>query len=224
MKSTQNSLISVLIVGDSPVAREGLGVMISQQSDLELIGKVECVEAALALAKTRKPGVIMVDLISTKTSIFDAAKALVTSLAGVKVILLSEFGLPRDFHRARETGVHGFLAKTIDGPWLAKSIKQAFNQGFCSPFDTSGALSSTVVVPKALSDRELEVLELMRRGMSNNDIGTALHISAQTVLTHAKSLFSKLHVANRAEAVAVGFDRGYLHLHGTGRSDGTWGE
>ncbi len=224
MNSSRKTPISVLIVGDSPVAREGLGVMLAQCGDLRIIGKVESTEAALALAEKQRPAVVIVDLISRSTSIFDSAKALVSSLADVRVILLSEYGLPRDFYRTREIGAHGFLSKTIDGPYLAKAIQRAFTNGFCWPFDDFGALIPKIELPKALSDREQEVLELMRRGMSNNDIGIALHISAQTVLTHAKSLFAKLHVATRAEAVAAGYDRGYLRLHGTGRSDGTWGE
>jgi DNA-binding NarL/FixJ family response regulator len=136
---------------------------------------------------------------------FETLEKLKAAHGKLVAIMFSGSAMPQDIDRARKLGACGFLSKDIDCLQLCSAIVHVWNGGQHWP-----ARADDAVRGRELSDRELQVLEAARRGLSNADIGRALSISEHTVKSHVKNLLKKLDAADRAEAVARGFEQGLL--------------
>jgi DNA-binding NarL/FixJ family response regulator len=136
---------------------------------------------------------------------FETLEKLKAAHRGLAAIMFSGSAMPQDIDRARKLGACGFLSKDIDCLQLCSAIVNVWNGGQHWPARATDAIRG-----RELSERERQVLEAIRRGLSNADIGRALSISEHTVKSHVKKLLKKLDAADRAEAVARGFEEGLL--------------
>jgi DNA-binding NarL/FixJ family response regulator len=127
-----------------------------------------------------------------------------------RIIMLTSFDLEEEVFQSLAAGAQGYVLKSMAPEELMEAIRRVHAGERCVPEALERRLEERAET-KSLSPRELEVLDHMRRGLSNRDIGLALGISEHTAKNHSKAIFKKLQVADRAEAVAAGFERGLLH-------------
>ena len=128
-----------------------------------------------------------------------------------RIIMLTTSELEDEIERAVELGACGYLLKKITGDELARAIRLVHSGEICLPAEVTRRLAANRLAPR-LSEREREVLALLPRGLTNPEIAHALGITLNTAKTHLHTIFSKLDVANRAEAVSAALQRGLLQL------------
>lgn len=219
MAASPSPKIRILLVDDHAVARSGLASMLSVNPRFQVVAEADNSDAALGAYAAHLPQITLMDVRMPGTDGIETTRRLCQAFPDARVVLIGSDGLETDIVRGRAAGACGFVLKTITREHLTRAILHVIEHGWCSPYDPEKIIVSDT---HQLSLREMQVLELMRRGLSNKDIGKALNISPHTVLTHSKAIFSSLGVANRAEAVTAAFERGYFRLQPGGRPDGSW--
>lgn len=206
--------ITLIVVDDHPVVRDGLRGMFESAPGFEVLGEasggVEGVELALRL----DPDVVLMDLRMPDGGGVDAIAALTRHRARCKVLVLTTYDTDSDTIPAIEAGATGYLLKDAPREELFTAVRAAAEGRTVLSPAVASRLVSRVRTPAAgnepLSAREREVLELVARGTSNREIAAELFISEATVKTHLTHIYAKLGVKDRAAAVAVGYDRGIL--------------
>jgi len=216
---TAEPTITLLIVDDHPVVRDGLRGMFESAPGFTVLGEaangVEAVERATALG----PDVVLMDLRMPGGSGVDAIRELTRRGARAKVLVLTTYDTDSDTLPAIEAGATGYLLKDAPRDELFTAVRAAAEGRTVLSPAVASRLVHAVRTPagngnEPLSAREREVLALVARGTSNREIARELFISEATVKTHLTHLYAKLGVNDRAAAVAVAYDRGIL-----GRSD-----
>ncbi|KUM82986.1 MULTISPECIES: response regulator [Streptomyces] len=207
--------ISVLIVDDHPVVRDGLRGMFESAPGFTVLGEasngVEAVERAAAL----DPDVILMDLRMPGGGGVDAIRELTRVEARAKVLVLTTYDTDSDTLPAIEAGATGYLLKDAPRDELCTAVRAAAEGRTVLSPAVASRLVSAVRSPRApanepLSAREREVLALVAQGTSNREIARELFISEATVKTHLTHLYAKLGVNDRAAAVATAYRRGIL--------------
>jgi DNA-binding NarL/FixJ family response regulator len=208
-------IITLLIVDDHPVVRDGLRGMLAADPGFDVLGEaaggVEAVELALRL----NPDVVLMDLRMPAGSGVDAIAELTRRGARAKVLVLTTYDTDSDTIPAIEAGATGYLLKDAPREELFAAVRAAAEgRTVLSPAVASRLVSAVrkpvVPVGETLSAREREVLALVAKGTSNREIARELFISEATVKTHLTHLYGKLGARDRAAAVAVAYDRGIL--------------
>ncbi len=206
------SPIRVLIVDDHPVVRDGLRAMLATQPDMEVVGEAATGTEAVARAHTLRPDVVLMDLQMPQLDGPGAIAALREREPGVHVLVLTTYGTDVDITRAVDAGATGYLLMDAPREQLFSAIRSAASgESALSPSVAARVLGRMrAPAEQALSPRELEILQVVARGLSNKDIGRHLHVSEATVKTHLLHIYAKLEVRDRASAVAAGYQRGLL--------------
>jgi DNA-binding NarL/FixJ family response regulator len=205
-------MITILLVDDHPVVREGLRGMLEAEPDLSVIGEAGSGAEALALARTRRPDVILMDLRMPGTDGVWATERILAESAASKVVVLTTYETDADILRAVEAGAAGYLLKDASRAELAGAIRAAARGETVLAPSVASRLIKRVRNPAApsLSSREVEVLALVAKGMTNAEIGQSLHIAEATVKTHLLRTFGKLDVSDRTAAVTTAMALGLL--------------
>lgn len=212
---SEELLISLLIVDDHPVVRDGLRGMFESAPGFRVLGEasngVEAVERAAAL----DPDVILMDLRMPGGGGVEAIRELTRRTARAKVLVLTTYDTDSDTLPAIEAGATGYLLKDAPRDELFTAVRAAAEGRTVLSPAVASRLVSAVRAPRtpaneSLSAREREVLALVAKGTSNREIARELFISEATVKTHLTHLYGKLGVKDRAAAVAVAYDRGIL--------------
>jgi DNA-binding NarL/FixJ family response regulator len=205
-------VISVLLVDDHPVVREGLRGMLDAEPDLTVIGAAASGEEAVTLAAALVPDVILMDLRMPGLDGVGATERIVSSAPASKVVVLTTYETDADILRAVEAGAAGYLLKDSSRAELAGAVRAAARGETVLAPSVATRLVRQVRNPAqpGLSARELEVLGLVAKGLTNADIGGRLHISEATVKTHLLRMFAKLDVSDRTAAVTTAMARGLL--------------
>jgi len=190
------SKIRILIVDDHAVMRGGLEAMLSRASSIDQVATASGGEEALELCATFQPNVILMDLRMPGMDGQSAIQAITRSWPGIRIIVLTGNGTTADMRLARQNGALGFLSKSAEPAMLLKVIATVAAGGSSFPAQVAYPARDTGITP-----RELELLQHLARGLSNEEGGSALGITGQTVKGYLKFLFPKLGAANRAEAV-----------------------
>ncbi|MFJ6559658.1 response regulator [Streptomyces sp. NPDC091412] len=211
---TDDAVISLLIVDDHPVVRDGLRGMFESAPGFTVLGEASGGVEALERAAALDPDVILMDLRMPGGSGVDAIRELTRRAARAKVLVLTTYDTDSDTLPAIEAGATGYLLKDAPRDELFTAVRAAaLGRTVLSPAVAS-RLVSAVRAPapgnEPLSAREREVLALVAKGTSNREIARELFISEATVKTHLTHLYAKLGVKDRAAAVAVAYDRGIL--------------
>jgi DNA-binding NarL/FixJ family response regulator len=202
--------ISVLIVDDHPVFRAGLTNLLESQPDLRVVAAVGTSEAALSMWRQHAPHVVILDLSMPGTSGFEMLRRLREMSSSASVLVLTSSESADDAVRAARAGAAGFVTKNVDQEEIVAAIRCVHRGERCFPEWSRRNTSPSGGGPGGLSARELEVLGFLRHGHSNAAIGRILGITERTVKAHVAAILEKLNAADRAEAVAKGFDLGIL--------------
>ncbi|MGY5004032.1 response regulator [Streptomyces griseus] len=216
MTETPARTISLVVVDDHPVVRDGLRGMFAAAPGFEVLGEAADGVDALAVTERLDPDVVLMDLRMPGGGGVAAIAELTRRGARSKVLVLTTYDTDSDTLPAIEAGATGYLLKDAPREELFAAVRAAADgRSVLSPAVAS-RLMTRVRTPAAgpaetvLSAREREVLVLVARGTTNREIAAELFISEATVKTHLTHVFAKLGAKDRAAAVAVGYDRGIL--------------
>jgi DNA-binding NarL/FixJ family response regulator len=205
-------MITLLIVDDHPVVRDGLRGMFSADPRFEVLGEAGDGAEAIAAGEKLQPDVILMDLRMPRTDGVAAIKELAKRGVRARVLVLTTYDTDSDVLPAIEAGATGYLLKDAPREELFRAVEAAARgQAVLSPAVATrlmGELRQPASEP--LSQRELDVLQLIAQGSTNREAANQLFISEATVKTHLLHVYAKLGVNDRAAAVATAFSRGYL--------------
>lgn len=205
-------MIRVMLVDDHPVVREGLRGMLEAEPDLTVVGEAGSGEEAVARAQAVDPDVILMDLRMRDLDGVGATERILADNPRTKVVVLTTYETDADILRAVEAGAAGYLLKDASRADLANAIRAADRGDTVLAPSVASRLVNRVRRPmtQTLSAREVEVLALVAKGLTNADIGRKLHISEATVKTHLLRTFGKLDVSDRTAAVTTAMSLGLL--------------
>ena len=214
--------IKVLIADDHAVVREGTRRILEQEPDMEVVGEAGDGEEAVNLATSLKPDVAIIDIAMPKLDGIEATKRIKAILPSINVLILSAYDDDQFIFSLLEAGAAGYLLKSIRGRELIDAIRAVYSgESVLHPSIARKVLNrfvSTSGKPEGqepsgvLSDREMEVLKLAAKGLSNQDIAEKLCISIRTVQGHLGHIFNKLQVGSRTEAVVRALKEGWVTL------------
>jgi two-component system, NarL family, response regulator LiaR len=198
--------IHVLLVDDHNVVRSGLATFLRAYDDLELVGEAKNGLEALNLCQNKQPDVILMDLIMPEMDGIAATRAILAEYPEIKIIAMTSFEEEQLVQGVLAAGAISYLIKNVTSDELAKAIRDAVSgKSTLSPEAAKVLVQATRPTRQPLFDlteRELEVLNLVAQGQSNQQIAQALVISLATVKAHISNILSKLQVSSRSEAIA----------------------
>ncbi len=198
----------ILIADDHAVVRMGLASLLGTQDGLTVVGDAEDGEAAVAKALELKPDVIIMDLMMPKKDGATATAEIHAALPETKILILTTFGTSDGIANALNSGATGALMKNAPNSQLVEAIRTVANGGRAVSEEVERLMEEDPPV-KALTPRQMEILEGLTRGLTNQDIAKELGIREDRVKDHVNAIFSRLGAANRTEAVAIAM-RKYL--------------
>ena len=204
--------IRVLLADDHPVVREGLNGMLSADPGTEVVGEAGSGAEAVALARTCRPDVVLMDLRMPGGDGVEAIRRITAELPATRVMVLTTYDTDADILRAVEAGASGYLLKDTPRAVLADAIRATARGETVLAPQVARRLVSRVRQPQreSLTPRETTVLALAARGLTNAEIGRELFISEATVKTHLLRTFTKLGVSGRTAAVTRAIETGLL--------------
>jgi DNA-binding NarL/FixJ family response regulator len=207
--------VRVLIVDDHPVVRDGLRSMLQAQPDLEVVADVANGHQALAAVARHSPDVVLMDLRMPALDGVQATRRLRAEHPGVHVLVLTTYDTDADILHAIEAGATGYLLKDAPREALFEAVRAAARgETVLAPAVAAKLMNRMRAAPEheQLTDRELDVLRLVAKGMTNRAIAHRLHVSEATVKTHLVHTYAKLGVDDRTAAVTTALERGLLRL------------
>jgi two-component system NarL family response regulator len=211
MNGKKKECIRILIADDHSVVREGLVSLVKRKSDMTVVGEASNGREAVDLWREHRPDVTLLDLRMPELDGVGAINKIRELDENARIIVLTTFDGDEDIYRAIKAGAKGYLLKDSAREALMDCIRRVHAGETCIPPNLAAKLAERVS-GEALSAREIEVLQRVAAGKSNKEIGAELFISEGTVKTHVKSIFSKLDVVSRTEAVATATRRGLIQL------------
>jgi DNA-binding NarL/FixJ family response regulator len=215
--------IRIVIADDQPLIRAGLRMLLSTVTDIEVVGEATNGEEAATLACALTPDVVLMDIRMPGTNGLEATQRILSSpdLSGVRVVILTTFDADEYIFEALEKGASGFLLKDAEPDEILRAIRAAASgDAVLSPgvtrrliADYAGRLRRREVPTgalDALTDREREVMTLVARGLSNDEIAKRLWVSPLTTKTHVSRILSKLGARDRTQLVVLAYELGLI--------------
>ena len=194
--------IKVLIADDHAIVRYGLNSLFSAQKDMTVVGQAKNGEEAVRLTLSEHPDIVIMDLVMPKKDGAEATAEIKAKAPKTKIVVLTSFGSFVGVSRALQSGAEGAILKTAEDETLVPTIRRIFKgEKVISP-DIQQQLSENLPTT-TLTQKQLDILTAMTRGLSDDDIAKTLGIAKITVRAHMKPIFAKLGAANRTEAVAI---------------------
>ena len=197
-------MISILIVDDHPMVREGLEAMLMSEEGFNVVALAPNGQAALEIAQQTKPDVVLSDIRMPRLDGFGMLGELRKLLPEVKVLLLAGMPLKEEEYRAKREGARGYLPKDVDQDRLSAAIREI------AANPDSFACEEFQAAPSLLTAREMDVLRLVAQGNQRDQIAAALGIGAESVKTHLKGIMTKLDCPNATSAVGRAYELGIL--------------
>jgi two-component system, NarL family, response regulator DegU len=211
--------ITVIIADDQTLFREGIKDLLENEKNIEVIAEAADGREALRLVKKLRPNVILLDIKLPHMDGIEATRQIHKECPTTNVLILSGYEDEAHVMEAIQAGANGYLSKMLPAAELVNALKTFANQGVMIPqpvmsklidglrnMGTANAEASLV----ALTKTEIKVLALLGRGQSNKEIAASLTCSVKTIKNHLNSMFQKLSVSNRTEAVVKGIDLGLI--------------
>ena len=216
------SKIRVLLAEDHAVVREGTSGLFSREDDLEVVGEAADGEEAVKMADELAPDVVVMDISMPVLNGIEATKRIKEADPSIAVLILTAYDNDQYIFAVLEAGAAGYLLKNISGRELVGAVRAVHaGESILHPivarkvvdrFMRQGAPAQSEESGEVLSERELRVLKLAARGLSNKDIAQELFLSVRTVQSHLGNIFNKLRVGSRTEAVLRGLKKGWITL------------
>ena len=218
-KNRASKKISVVIADDQTLFREGIKDLLSNETNIEVIGEAADGREALRLVKKLKPHVILLDIKLPHMDGIEATRQIHRDCPNTNVLILSSYEDESHVMEAIQAGANGYLSKMLPAVELVNALKTFANQGVMIPqpvmskliegLRSMGSTNSEASLV-ALTKTEIKVLANLGRGLSNKEIASTLTCSVKTIKNHLNSMFQKLSVSNRTEAVVKGIDLGLI--------------
>lgn len=208
--------IKVLIVDDHLMVRKGLALLVSGFKDLQMAGEASNAESAIKLFESKKPDVVLMDMVMPDVSGAEAIRRIKQIHAGAIIIALTSFGEEELIKEALRAGARGFLYKNVSVNELADAIRQVHKGRVVLDPKASEVMlrivseSNSAPIKSELSEREHEVLQLLAQGLTNKQIAIRLGIQLSTAKQYVSNIFAKLEVKSRAEAAATALRLGLI--------------
>jgi len=210
--------IKVLVADDHPAFREGLCRLLEDEDDLEIVAKSANGEEAVSLAVEMKPDVVVLDVAMPKINGIEAAKRIKEANPNTAILMISAYSYGAYMLDSLRAGAAGYLLKNVPLRELINAIRALSEGKAVFDLKAAGQTLRRLAADKGeirtgieeLQSRELDVIKLVAKGMSNKEIATELGISDRTVQTHLVNIFKKLDVGSRTEAVLHALKEGWL--------------
>jgi DNA-binding NarL/FixJ family response regulator len=223
----ERTVIRVAVADDQPLVRGGFAALVAHADDLELAGEAADGEAAVALARSARPDVLLMDVRMPVLDGIEATRRITAdpALASVRVVILTTFDLDEYVYAGLRAGASGFLLKDVTPERLVDAIRIAATGDALLAPSVTRRLVERYIVPadgarepgrtdpselERLTEREREVLALVARGLSNAEIGERIHVSHATAKTHVGRILTKLGARDRAQLVVAAYETGLV--------------
>jgi len=212
--------IRVLLAEDHVIVREGTSEFVQREPDMEVVGEAGDGEEAVKLATELQPDVVVMDIRMPKLNGVEATKRIKELYPSIAVLILTAYDYDQYIFALLEAGAAGYLLKGVRARELIDAIRAVYaGESVLHPVVARRVIERLISPSPAetkvigpLSEREMEVLNLAAKGISNKDIAEQLFLSPRTVQVHLGNIFNKLGVASRTEAILYGLRRGWLSL------------
>ncbi len=210
--------ITVLLVDDHEVVRSGVSAFLASQPDFEVVGEAKSGTEAVNLALKHVPDVVLMDLVMAKMDGVEATRQVKNVSPRTKIVVLTSYHQDEYIFPALKAGAISYILKDVKMDELADALRRA-SQGEATLHprvasrviqELHGAHREELNPYTELTDREMEVLKLIARGMSNSEIAEKLVISVNTVKGHVSNILSKLHLADRTQAAVYAWQQGIV--------------
>jgi DNA-binding NarL/FixJ family response regulator len=214
--------IRVLLCDDQVLVRDGFRMILNANDGIEVVGEAGDGGEAVELSKRLLPHVVLMDVRMPVMNGIEATRRIVLSGVETRVLILTTFDLDEYVYEALRAGASGFLLKDVTAAQLVEGVRVvAAGESMLAPTVTrrllerfAGSLPSADEGPPpslgSLTERELEILRLLTGGLSNAELGARLYLSEPTIKTHLSSIFRKLGVRDRVQAVIAAYDAGLV--------------
>ena len=218
-------MIRVLIADDQALVRGGFRMILDAQEDIEVVGEACDGREALARARELAPDVVLMDIRMPELDGLEATRRLLSGDGSCRVLILTTFDLDEYVYAAMKAGASGFLIKDVRPEQLADAVRVvSTGEALLAPVITRRLIEQFVSRPAPspgapqqldeLSERELEVLKLIARGQSNDEIALELFVTRATVKTHVTHILTKLRLRDRVQAVVLAYESGLVQPSG----------
>ena len=215
-------MIRVLIADDQALVRGGFRLILESQKDIEVVGEAADGREALEQAGKLRPDVVLMDIRMPELDGLEATRRLARMDGAPRILILTTFDLDDYVYEAMKAGASGFLLKEVRPEQLADAVRAiAAGEALVAPAITRRLIEEFVrrrppgsgppAAVSELTERELEVLLLVARGLSNGEIAAELYVSEATVKTHITHVLSKLGLRDRVQAVVLAYESGLVH-------------
>ena len=215
------SKIRIVLADDHVILRQGTQQLLEHESDMEVVGEASNGAEAVELVEKFKPDIVIIDVAMPVMNGIEATKKIKEILPGIKILVLTGYDYDEYIFSLLEMGAAGYLLKDVSGDELVGAIRAVYlGEPVLHPTVMRKLMDRCkTITPQQreiqtndLSEREMEVLKLAVSGKSNKDIAETLNISLRTVQAHMRSIFNKLGVGSRSEAIVSGLKRGWFKL------------
>ncbi len=214
-------MIRVLIADDQALVRGGFRLILDAQQDIEVVGEASDGREALVQARELAPDVVLMDIRMPEIDGLEATRRLLSGNGDYRVLILTTFDLDEYVYEAMKAGASGFLIKDVRPEQLADAVRVVSSgEALLAPVITRRLIEQFVSRPRPspgaphqleeLSERELEVLKLIARGCSNDEIAVELFVTRATVKTHVTHILTKLRLRDRVQAVVLAYESGLV--------------
>jgi DNA-binding NarL/FixJ family response regulator len=211
--------IGVLVVDDQSMVRAGFRMLLGGEADIDVVAEASNGREAVDKAARFKPNVVLMDIRMPELDGLQATREILAANPGARILILTTFDLDEYIYEALRAGASGFVLKDDPPEQLIAAIRTvAAGDALLSPSITHSVISQFARLPQPappkeleeLTSRELEVFQLIARGLSNSEIGERLFISDTTVKTHVTHVFQKLNLRDRVQAVVLAYQAGVV--------------
>jgi DNA-binding NarL/FixJ family response regulator len=212
-------VIRVLLADDQALVREGLRMIVEAESDMSVVGEAETGGAALELTAREEPDLVLMDIRMPGIDGIEATRRIVASGSNAKVLVLTTFDLDEYVYRAMRAGASGFMLKDVGRHQLVAGIRTVLTgESLLAPTITRRLIEDFCRGPEPggqavrgeLSERELDVVRLVARGMSNAEIAGQLFLAEATVKSHIARILTKLDLRDRLQVAVFAYESGWL--------------
>ncbi|WP_062516954.1 response regulator [Demequina gelatinilytica] len=216
-------MIRVALVDDQAMVRVGLRMILESEGDIEVVAEATSGADAARIVAEHAPDVVLMDVRMPGMDGLTATREVLAAHPGARIVILTTFDDDEYVYEALRAGASGFLLKSVDGDALVSAVRVvAAGDALLAPevtrrvieqFARTAPVEEPDPSPEAvgdLSEREVEVLRLMARGLSNQEIAAELYVSSTTVKTHVSHILTKLGVRDRVQAVVEAYDSGIV--------------